>query len=73
MTERERLLQEIRNIEADLKSSNSEIGDYKIIKCYEYQLKGLEAPYDINKLHADRQAARNRINEIQSILANLPE
>lgn len=39
--------------------------DYKIIKCYEYQLAGLELPYDIQTLHAERQALRDRINELE--------
>lgn len=39
--------------------------DYKIIKCSEYQLKGLELPYDINALHTERQALRNMINELE--------
>lgn len=36
--------------------------DYKIIKCAEYQLAGLELPYNIVTLNADRQAIRNQIN-----------
>ena len=39
--------------------------DYKIIKCYEYQLSGLELPYNIAELHAERQAIRDRINAIE--------
>lgn len=36
--------------------------DYKIIKCYEYFLMGLPLPYEIEQLHAKRQAARDKIN-----------
>ena len=68
MTERERLEQEIRNLTCQLNSSSSPIGDWKIAKCYEYQLAGLEAPYDINELHAVRQAIRQRINDLQAEL-----
>jgi len=39
--------------------------DYKIIKCIEYQLAGLDLPYDIAELHAQRQAIRNEINELE--------
>ena len=28
--------------------------DYKIIKCYEYALAGLDLPYDIQDLHTER-------------------
>lgn len=41
--------------------------DYKIIKCYEYQLAGLELPYDITILHVERQAIRDEINELESV------
>lgn len=39
--------------------------DYKIIKCSEYQLTGLELPYDIAVLHAQRQALRDEINQLE--------
>lgn len=39
--------------------------DYKIIKCSEYSLAGVELPYDIAELHAKRQALRDRINELE--------
>lgn len=39
--------------------------DYKIIKCSEYQLANLELPYDIAALHAQRQAIRDEINELE--------
>ena len=39
--------------------------DYKIVKCSEYQLVGLELPYDIAALHAQRQAIRDEINELE--------
>ena len=37
--------------------------DYKIIKSYEYQLAGLETPYDISELHAEREAIRVQIRQ----------
>ena len=39
--------------------------DYRIIKCYEYSLVGKEPPYDVQALHKERQAIRNRINELE--------
>lgn len=43
-----------------------EATDYKIIKCSEAQLVGEELPYDIAALHSERQALRDRINELES-------
>lgn len=40
--------------------------DYKIIKCTEHQLAGLELPYNIVTLHQQRQAIRDEINELES-------
>lgn len=37
--------------------------DYKIIKSYEYHLAGLELPYDIEELHAEREAIREQIRQ----------
>ena len=45
--------------------------DYKIIKCSEYELNGLDMPYDVAELHNERQAARDRINELEAELAEL--
>lgn len=43
-----------------------EATDYKIIKCSEYQLAGLELPYDVAALHAERQALRDKINALEA-------
>lgn len=40
--------------------------DYMIIKCAEAVLLGHDMPYDVAALHADRQAWRDRINELDS-------
>lgn len=47
--------------------------DYKIIKCSEYQLAGLEAPYDIAALHTVRQAIRDQINALEAELSESTE
>lgn len=39
--------------------------DYKIIKCSEYSLAGKELPYDVEYLHTQRQAIRDRITELE--------
>lgn len=49
---------------AELKSQLSAT-DYKIIKCSEYQLLGMEIPYDVAELHAERQNIRNEINKLE--------
>lgn len=62
--EREQLEQEIISLEWVLRAT-----DYKIIKAYEYEMCGTKAPYDIEAVHKERQAQRDRINEIQKILS----
>jgi len=42
--------------------------DYKVIKSYEYQLVGKPATYDIAQLHAERQAIRDQITQLESQL-----
>ena len=39
--------------------------DYKIIKCSEYTLAGLEPPYNVENLHSERQRLRDEINELE--------
>lgn len=50
---------------AELKAQ-LEATDYKVIKCSEAQLAGVEMPYDVAKLHTERQALRDKINELES-------
>lgn len=63
--------QRICDLEMMLQSTASDIGDWKIAKCIEYQSMGLEMPYDLNALHVARQAVRDEINSIQEELKNL--
>ena len=44
--------------------------DYKIIKCSEYQLAGIELPYDVVELHTQRQALRDEINQLEKGVEN---
>lgn len=50
----------VAELKAELDST-----DYKIIKCSECSLAGEELPYDIAELHAERQAIRDEINELE--------
>lgn len=50
-----------------LKESLSE-NDYKITKCMEATLLGLELPYNIQDVHLENQAMRDRINEIEDFI-----
>ena len=63
--------QKVRDIQAQIGEIESQLAstDYKIIKCSEYQLAGLDAPYDIATLHTERQALRDQINELETQLA----
>lgn len=53
--------EQIRDLKTQLSAT-----DYKVIKCSECQLLGQEMPYDVAALHAERQAIRDQINEIQN-------
>lgn len=66
--ERESKEQEIRDLTQDLTSPVSPIGDWKVVKIQEYNLMQRSVPYDVDALHAKRQAARDRINQLQAEL-----
>ncbi len=61
--DRRKYLDHIQQLKAELSDS-----DYKITKCYEASLLGNEPPYDIVALHSERQASREKINELEQIL-----
>ena len=64
--------QEIINLEASLSSNTSEIGDYRVIKCYEATLSGAKTmPYDTATLLAERQKVRDKINALEAEVAQL--
>ena len=60
LTEEEKKQARIAELKLALNST-----DYKIIKCSECSLAGEELPYDIAELHAQRQALRDEINELE--------
>lgn len=59
---------EIENQKAETSTLKRQLEetDYQIIKSSEYQLLGLEVPYNLEELHAERQALRDRINESEN-------
>lgn len=64
--ERDRQSELILDIES-LKSELQE-SDYKVIKCSEAIAVGAEMPYDVESLHKERQALRDKINELEEQL-----
>lgn len=66
--ERDRQSELILDIES-LKSELQE-SDYKVIKCAEAMAVGMEMPYDVEILHKERQALRDKINELESEVQN---
>lgn len=59
------LLSEIERMKSELQES-----DYKVIKCAEAMAVGAEMPYDVASLHKERQALRDKINELESEVQN---
>ena len=57
------LLSEIERIKYELQES-----DYKVIKCAEAMAVGAEMPYDMESLHKERQALRDKINKLEQQL-----
>lgn len=59
------LLSEIKRIKSELQES-----DYKVIKCAEAICLNVELPYNMTALHNERQALRDKINELESEVQN---
>lgn len=55
------------NIQMEIERLKSELqdSDYKVIKCAEAMTIGAELPYDAQALHKERQALRDRINQLE--------
>ena len=62
------LLSEIERLKSELQES-----DYKVIKCAEALTIGAELPYDVESLHNERQALRDKINELESEVGDVTE
>ena len=59
------LLSEIERLKSELQES-----DYKVIKCAEAICLNEELPYNMTALHNERQALRDKINELESEVQN---
>ena len=68
---RNALRAELAELMSGLSANTSPIGDWKVIKVYEARMLDKEDPYDMEQLATERQAARDRINEIQNELSTL--
>lgn len=66
--ERQAKQNRIYSLMADLTSSASEIGDWKIAKMQEYVAAGIATPYEISVLYKKRQAVRDEINKLRAEL-----
>lgn len=60
-------IQKFKNEINDLKKKLSD-NDYKVTKCVEAKLLDFPLPYDIQAVHAENQAMRDRINEIEEFI-----
>ena len=65
--------QQISQVTAQIDGLKAQIAasDYKVIKTYEYTLLGEQTEYDIEAVHAERQALRDQINVLETQLADL--
>lgn len=63
IVEPEYVRQQMIVLEEELKMT-----DFKVIKAYEAQLIGDTVSYDFNQVHAERQAIRDKINELEEII-----
>ena len=61
-----------RELILDIESLKSELqeSDYKVIKCAEAICLNEELPYNMTELHKERQALRDKINELESEVQN---
>lgn len=67
----DKLQSEINCLISKLAATNSPLGDWKIIKCYEYALQCKELPYDLPALMKERQKIRDEVNKLQKQLEEL--
>ena len=64
----DRRYMEIERLKSELQES-----DYKVIKCAEALTIGAEMPYDVESLHKERQALRDKINELEIEVGDVKE
>lgn len=63
---------DIRKVKDRIKDFKQQLQneDYKITKCYEASLLGLDMPYNVADLHQERQAVRDEINRLEALIAS---
>ena len=66
-------LMDRRYMEIELLKSELQESDYKVIKCAEALTIGAEMPYDVESLHNERQALRDKINKLESEVGDVTE
>lgn len=59
------------NIQMEIERMKSELqeSDYKVIKCAEAMCINAEFPYNVTALHNERQALRDKINELEKAMS----
>ena len=63
-------LMDRRYMEIERLNSELQESDYKVIKCAEAICLNEEFPYNMTALHNERQALRDKINELESEVQN---
>ena len=63
-------LMDRRYMEIERMKSELQESDYKVIKCAEAMAVGAEMPYDVASLHKERQALRDKINELEKSMSD---
>ena len=63
-------LRDMRYMEIERIKSELQESDYKVIKCAEAICLNAELPYNMTALHKERQALRDKINELESEVQN---
>lgn len=60
------------NIQMEISLLKSELqeSDYKVIKCAEAICLNAELPYNMTELHNERQALRDKINELEKAMGD---
>ena len=63
-------LMDRRYMEIERMKSELQESDYKVIKCAEAICLNAELPYNMTELHNERQALRDKLNELESEVQN---
>ncbi len=64
---------EVSELIKKLSSNSSDIGDWKVIKIYEYRMAGKSDPYDFDKVHSDREKIRKKINDLKEKIKEIED